>query len=414
VKRILFVDDETNILDGIRRMLHAERNRWDMQFAIGGEAALRACEAGRFDVVISDMRMPGMDGATLLGHIRDRYPSTARLILSGYAEVKLATRAVAVAYRVLSKPCNGPELQATIERVCTLQDLFCTPEIRRVIGTIGELPSLSKAYEALAQAVHDPTASMTSVADIVEQDIAMSAKVLQLVNSGFFGLAQKVTSLQSAVAFLGMDTLQNLALASDAFRVFVPDPRIPKTFCETMQQSTRRVALIARTLPLEKTVRDVTVMAALLHDIGKLVLASKMPDEFCAVLSLIQERGCAQIEAEEQLLGISHAEIGAYLLGLWGINSLAVEAIAHHHHPTRIPHFGFDISAALYVADLLGHELDAHPNDLEGKELSESDLACLETLGLLQQFPAFRERALESLNEDANSFPQNFGANSLG
>jgi HD-like signal output (HDOD) protein len=384
-----------------------------MQFAIGGEAALRACEEGRFDIVISDMRMPGMDGATLLGHIRDRYPSTARLILSGYAEVKLTTRAVAVAYRVLSKPCNATELQATIERVCTLQDILCTPEIRRIIGSIGELPSLSKTYEALAQAVHDPAASMTNVAHIIEKDIAMSAKVLQLVNSGFFGLAQKITSLQNAVAFLGMDTIQNLALASDTFRVFVPDPRIPKNFCEAMQQSARRVALIARTLPLDKTEREITVMAAVLHDVGKLVLASKMPDEFCAVTSLMKERGCGQVEAEEQILGISHAEIGAYLLGLWGLNSQVVEAIAHHHHPTRISHSGLDSSAALYVANLLAHELDDHPNDLQGKELSQSDLDRLETLGVLQQFPAFRERALVSLAEDADSAAQEIGTNSV-
>jgi HD-like signal output (HDOD) protein len=397
VKRILFVDDESNILDGIRRMLHADRKRWDMQFAIGGEAALRACEAARFDVVISDMRMPGMDGATLLGHIRDRYPSTARLILSGYSELTLATRAVAVAYRVLSKPCNGPELQATIERVCTLQDIFCTPEIRRIIGTIGELPSLSRTYAALSQAVLDPSSSVEKVADIIEQDVAMSAKTLQLVNSAFFGLPQRVASLGSAVAYLGMDTIRNLALASDTFRVFVPDARIPGAFCEAMQQRAQRVALIVRSLPLDKTVQEVALMAALLHEVGELVLASKMPDEFCAALSLAKELGCGQIEAEEQILGISHAEIGAYLLGLWGINILVVEAIAHLHHPTRIPHTGFDSSAALYVARLLADEIDKHPSDLEGTELTESDRACLETLGVLQQFPAFRERVLSTV-----------------
>ena len=406
MKRILFVDDDNNILDGIRRMLHADRNRWDMQFAIGGEAALRACEAARFDVVISDMMMPGMDGATLLGHIRDRYPSTARLILSGYSEQRLATRAVAVAYRVLSKPCNGPELHATIERVCTLQDIFCTPEIRRIIGTIGELPSLSRTYTALDQAVHDPSASLAGVAGIVEQDVAMSAKILQLVNSAFFGLPQRVTSLQSAVAYLGMDTIRNLALASDTFRVFVPDARIPKTFCENMQQEAQRVALIVRTLPLDKTVRDVTVMAALLHEVGRLVLASKMPDDFCAVLALAKERGCRQVEAEEQLLGISHAEIGAYLLGLWGINNLAVEAIAHHYHPTRSPHSGFDSSAALYVANLLAHEIDEHPDDPDATELTATDRACLEKLGVLPRFPVFRARALQCLNQDANSTAQ--------
>ena len=124
-----------------------------------------------------------------------------------------------------------------------------------------------------------------------------------------------------------------------------------------------------------------------------------MPNEFCAVLSLVQELGCKQFEAEEQLLGVSHAEVGAYLLGLWGINSLAVEAIAHHHHPNRIPHTGFDCSAAVYMANLLAHEIDVHPGDLYGIELSKSDRANLEVLGILEQFPALRERAVDSLNK---------------
>jgi HD-like signal output (HDOD) protein/CheY-like chemotaxis protein len=396
VKRILFVDDESKILDGIRRMLHAERKRWDMQFAVGGEDALRACEAGSFDVVISDMRMPGMDGATLLGHIRDRFPSTARIVLSGYAEAALATRAVPVAHRFLTKPCNAAELQATIERVCTLQDILSTPEIRRAVGAVGELPSLSITYTSLTQAVRNPNTSMTQVSDIIEQDVAMAAKVLQLVNSAFYGLAQNVTSLQSAVSYLGMETIKNLALASETFRVFAPNSRIPQSVCETIQQHAHRTAAIAGTLPLDRKTRDVAVVAALLHDIGRLILACKMPDEFCSVLSRTGERKCEPFEAEEELLGTSHAEIGAYLLGLWGIPNLAVEAIAHHHHPTRIPHSGFDSSIAVYVANLLAHELDAHPQDSTGPELGESDRTCLETLGILPRLAEFRELARQS------------------
>jgi len=216
-------------------------------------------------------------------------------------------------------------------------------------------------------------------------------------------LQDENSRLKQLVADLGMDTIQNLALASDTFRIFVPDPRIPKNFGDIMQQNARRVAIIVGTLPLDKTVRDITVMAALLHEVGKLVLASKMPNEFCALLSLMRERGCPQNEAEKELLGISHSELGAYLLGLWGINSIAIEAIAHLHDPIRIPHIGFDSSAALYVASLLARELDAHPDDLQGKELSEPDLICLDTLGVLRQFPLLRERAIESLKEHATS-----------
>jgi HD-like signal output (HDOD) protein len=407
MKRILFVDDESKILDGLKRMLHADRKRWDMQFAVGGEAALQACEAASFDVVISDMRMPGMDGATLLGHIRDRFPGAARIILSGYSEVTLATRSVKVAHRFLAKPCNASELQATIERVCTLQDVLCTPEIRKVIGTVGALPSLSSTYTALTQALSRPDTSIGQVAEILEHDVAMSAKVLQLVNSAFFGLAQTVTSLQSAASYLGLETIKNLVLVSEAFKVFVPDSRIPQSVLEAIQRHAQKTAAIAVVLPVDAKSRDVAVLSALLHDVGRLVLASKMPDQFSAVISRTAERGCEPFQAEEEILGTSHAEIGAYLLGLWGLPNLAVEAIAHHHHPNRIPHSGFDSSVALYVAGLLAYELGAHPEDKTGSELREFDRACLETLGILPQFAAYRQLAIQ--NAQLNGTPGSSG-----
>jgi len=398
MKRILFVDDESNILGGLRRMLYAERTHWDMQFALGGDAALRACEASSVDVIVSDMRMPGMDGATLLSHIRDRFPNTARIALSGYSEAGLAARTVSVAHRYLAKPCSASELQAAIEQVCSLQDILGAPEIRRVVGAVGELPSLSSTYTCLLNAVTEPGTSASQLADIIEKDVAMSAKVLQIANSAFFGLAQKTTSLQSATTYLGTSTIKNLVLVSEAFRVFVPDSRIPQSVYESMQQHSQRTAAIAGILPTDRGIRDVTVMAALLHDVGSLFLASKMPDKFCAVLAHAGERGCKVFEAEAELLGTSHAEIGGYLMGLWGIPSLAVEAIVHHHHPARIPHVGLDSALAVYVADLLDHELDDHPNDTRGVELCEADRNALEAMGLFEQFPAFREQALRCID----------------
>ncbi len=396
MKRILFVDDENNILDGIRRSLYADRDRWDMQYVVGGEAALQACAASNFDVVISDMRMPGMDGATLLGHIRDRFPNTARIILSGFSDATLATRAISVAHRFLAKPCNASELHSAIERVCAMQDLLSSPELRKIVGAVSELPSLSSAYTDLTHALNDPKTSIRQVTEIIERDIAMSAKVLQLANSAFFGLARRVSSLQSAVSCLGVETIKNVALTSEVFRVFVPDPRVPQTICDSVQRHAVRTAAIAGLLPVERGTRDITTVAALLHDIGSLFLASVMPGEFCAVLARANERGCKLFEAEEELLGTSHAEIGAYLLGLWGIPNLAVEAIAHHHHPTRIPHSAFDSTMAVYVADLLADELEEHPQGSKGVEIAESDRVCLETLGVLDRLSEFRELALQS------------------
>jgi HD-like signal output (HDOD) protein len=396
MKRILFVDDESRVLDGLRRMLYMERKRWDMQFALGGEAALKACEEGAFDVVVSDMRMPGMDGATLLSRIHDLYPSSARVILSGFAEPSLSTRAVSVAHRFLSKPCDAAQLQVVVERLCALQDLLCAPELRSIVGAIGQLPSLSVTYTSLTQAVRDPDSSVDKVAEIIEHDVAMAAKVLQLVNSAFFGLARKVTTLQTAVGYLGMETIKNLALASEAFRVFMPHPRVPLSECEAIQEHAHRAAAIAAALPLEPANRESTVVAALLHDVGSLVLGSAMPDVYCSSRAMAAERGCPVYEAEEELLGTSHAEIGAYLLGLWGLPNIAVEAIAHHHRPDRIPHSGFDCTVAVYVANVLDDELEAHPQDETGLKIEEPIRKRLEALGVLSRFAEFRELALEA------------------
>jgi putative nucleotidyltransferase with HDIG domain len=303
-----------------------------------------------------------------------------------------------VAHRFLTKPCGAAELQDAIERVCALQEIMYAPELRRIVGAIGELPSLSRTYASLAQAVSDPNTSISRVADIIEQDLAMSAKVLQLVNSAFYGLAQNATSLRSAAGYLGMETIKNLALATETFRVLAPHSSISESVCETIQKHAYSTAAIVAKLPLDPKIRDGAVVAALLHDVGKLILASRMPTEFCSTLALARERKCEPFEAEEEILGTSHAEIGAYLLGLWGIPNHVVEAIAHHHHPTRVPHSGFDSSLAVYVANLLAHGLDDHPQDLEGFEPREADRAVLETLGILPRFDEFRKSATQIHN----------------
>jgi HD-like signal output (HDOD) protein len=137
----------------------------------------------------------------------------------------------------------------------------------------------------------------------------------------------------------------------------------------------------------------VAIIAGLLHDIGKLFLASKMPSEYGAVASRVSKLGCEWYEAEEAFLGTSHSEIGAYLLGLWGIPELAVEAIAYHHYPNRDPHTGFVCVEALYMADLLAHEIEAKRIGSCGMEIEEKDQLILEQFGLMAQLQEFRRLA---------------------
>jgi putative nucleotidyltransferase with HDIG domain len=398
MKRILFVDDESNILDGIRRMMYSDRARWEMTYAIGGEAALHAFEeSGGFDVVVSDMMMPGMNGVELLRTVRERHPDTVRLILSGYSDSLLSAKAASVAHQLINKPCSGDCLRASIERVCTLQDVLSAPELRAVVGGVDKLPTLSQTYQELSRVLQKPDVSIAEVADVIEKDIAMSAKILQLVNNAFFGLAQKITQISLAIELIGVNTIQNLALTSEAFTVFKPDQRFPESFIESLQSHAHQSAFIVTTFGMCSRERDIAIVAALLHDIGRLIMACKMPDCFRTICDTATLQHRRYHEVEEEMLGVSHAEIGAYLLGLWGISDHVVEAIAHHHHPTRVQHERFDSAVAVYLADLLVHDIESHPEDTQAEQLDEVDRAALNTLNLMESYPAIREKAQQGI-----------------
>ncbi|MEA2445131.1 MAG: hypothetical protein QOJ12_2423, partial [Thermoleophilales bacterium] len=227
MKRILFVDDEQFVLDGMRDALRPYRGTCDVMFATSGREALVRLGTGHFDVVVSDMRMPVMDGAALLAEVQARHPATVRIVLSGYTELNVAVRAASVAHLFLAKPCGSRELMATIDRACALRDLLADGALLEAIGAASTLPSVPDVYARLNEALADPATSAPAVAAILEQDMAMSAKVLQLVNSAFFQLDRSVTNVSEAVSYLGLPTLKVLALSVSTFEAF--ETRAPLT-----------------------------------------------------------------------------------------------------------------------------------------------------------------------------------------
>ena len=190
----------------------------------------------------------------------------------------------------------------------------------------------------LTQALTDPDTSLQKIARIVEQDVGISAKILQLVNSAFFGIAHSITNIEHAVIYLGINTLRSLVLSLEIFRVFEPKTPLPGFSLERLQHHARLAAHIAARLPVPKHLADITMVAGMLHDVGKLILAWKFPERFKKLLAEAAEEHCPLYKVEEREYGFSHAEIGAYLLGLWGLPYILVEAVALHHGPNRVPH----------------------------------------------------------------------------
>lgn len=359
MKTILFVDDEPDVLTGLRRVLRPMRHKWKMLFAKSGIEALDIMDQAQVDIIVSDMRMPLMDGAQLLSRIKELMPQTVRIILSGHSDPEMILRSVEAAHQFLAKPCDAEDLVDKLEKACALSDLLLNTRLKSLISGMKTLPSLPNLYMEIVALLKSDDASINRIGEIVEKDIGMTAKVLQLVNSAFFGLPRHVSDVKQAVSLLGMETIKSLVLAMQVFSQF--DTRILKRLhLNDLWVHSMEVAVLARLVALEsgadKSTGDDAFMAGNMHDLGKLVLAVNQPEKYGLFVERAKPDGYGTPEMERDVFGAVHPEVGAYLLGLWGIPDAIIQAVAFHHAPKIPGNKKFNAMLAVHVADYLAHE----------------------------------------------------------
>lgn len=354
--RLLFVDDEPLVLQGLQRMLRPMRNEWEMEFVTSGAAALERMAQTPFDVVVADMRMPGMNGAELLNEVMKRHPQTVRLILSGNADEELIMKCVGITHQYLSKPCDPEALKAAVNRAFDMGVSLNNPKLKQLVGQIDHLPSMPSLYLEMVNQLQDPDVDLGDIANTISKDIAMTAKILKLVNSAFFGLRHQVASSGEAVTYLGINTLKTLVLTIHAFAQFEGQHRDGFSL-ERLWSHSLHVAATARRIAAaeqgERSLLEEAFVAGMLHDTGQLMLVANLPDPYQAVIEQAHASQQPLETVEAAVLGTNHAELGGYLLGLWGLPVPVVEAIAFHHHPrlSRTP--GFSALTAVHVAESL-------------------------------------------------------------
>lgn len=328
-----------------------------MRFAVSGEDALRLCASETVDVIVSDMRMPEMDGATLLGLVAQRHPDTIRIVLSGHSELEAALRAMDVTHQYLAKPCEGPMIARTLENALRQRDRLPQAHARQVVHRVGVLPSLPRPLRRLRQLLADPAPSAHEVAAALCQEPALSGKVLQLANSAFFGPAQRVSSIPVAASLLGLSALRHLASAAQVFTPPAPRGGACKLSPDHFGRHAHTTAHVAAALASGEKWADDAFAAGLLHDVGVLVIASGMPDEFCEIQRRV-DAGEPRSQAERAVIGTDHGEIAAYLLGLWGLPDVVVDAVGAHARFEASLDAPLDVKTAVAVASRLARELD--------------------------------------------------------
>ncbi len=360
MKNILFVDDERNLLDSLKARLYKHRHDWHMEFVLSGDAAIGVLEQRKFDLVVSDVRMPGMDGGQLLTVVKQRWPTAMRIIVSGYSDPVQAVRLTSLAHQYVSKPCDGHELENIIERCFYLQDLLAQESLRKVVGRIGKLPAMPKTYGLLQTALAQPSVTAAEIGDIVNADAGIASKVLQITNSAFFRLRKPMVRIKDAVTYLGFATVRNLVLSAEIFSQWPAPEGQSDLDPERLQSHAQCAAAACKALAGGRASPDDAWLAGLLHDIGYWILIQECPKELGKAVQLARAEGRPLVECERQVTGASHSEIGAYLLGLWGLPYTIIEAVALHHTPTAVTPHNYDLVGALAVSHALLDPPNAH------------------------------------------------------
>jgi HD-like signal output (HDOD) protein/CheY-like chemotaxis protein len=387
-KRIIFVDDETLVLQGLRRMLRKMSSHWEMVFAENGKQALEEMAKEPFDVIVSDMRMPDMNGAQLLQKVMELYPNTIRFILSGHADQLLVLNCLDSTHQYIAKPCDPKTLQEKIMRATAHEEFMANHGLKNLVSRLGELPTLPSLYREIVKALKEPDVDTSKIGQIIQKDLGMTAKILKVANSGYFGLAQQVSNPIDAVSYLGVDNVKSIVLTIHAFSA-IKEFELDGMSLQDFFNESLHIAGIAKALSvnekLDKDLVEDAFIAGLLSRAGKLILACSLPEEYKKVTSLCQNDGMTLLEAEREVFNADHAQVGGYLLNLWGLPTTVVEAVIYHKKPSWSLPSDFQPITAVHLTRALLSEKHAERN-IETIHLDMEYLDKIEISGRLDEF----------------------------
>ncbi len=392
--RILLADTDDVFRFHLTDYLKFHRSHWRVIPVRSALELTDHVQRSPLDAVIADSAFPGFKPGELLAAVSVQCPSALRVSISGNYDRDVSLKIMAHAHQNLWKPCRPEEICETLTRSFSLKSVLDHDRLKLLITQIDSLPSLPRLYLDFLDEVRKPNPSSSRLGDIIKQDIGLCAKTLQLVNSAFFGLPHKIENPEEALLYLGLENVKALVLSIQVFSLYdkVKLHGIDLDSLWTHSWETGRIARQIATFekrPGEEI--ETAFTAGLLHDIGKLVLASGVPRTWKKILETASSEGMTLWQAEQQVLGTTHAEVGASLLATWGLSDQLVEAVAFHHHPEHSGASNFSALTAVYAANLLADKKFSRVSSPPG-----SEPVYLRLLKLEDHVPQWRERFVQA------------------
>jgi putative nucleotidyltransferase with HDIG domain len=395
---IMFVDESPHVLRAMKRIFRKMRHQRSLRFTTSPDEALKQLAAEPADVLITAMSFSGQSGMELLEKVRMQFPQTVRIVLSGSVSSDVVLKAADLAHQYIAKPFEEDDLISAVDRAFFVKQLLDDAPLKMLVSQISALPTLPAVYVELEAQLNTDDASMAKLGEIIAKDPAISAKLLQLANSSFFSRSQRILDPAKAVSLLGLDLVRSIVLAVGViggFKILIKDFSVDNLWQHAMLTAAMAGA-IAKAESVDRETADAAFSAGLLHDIGKLLIVAQLPERFHAIVEQMKSDNTSMAAAEKKILGTTHAAVGAYLLGLWGLPMPIVQAVAFHHAPEN----NDDGLTALIIV----HAANAFANTgqllANGQtDIEELDYPYLERLGLIGHLGKWRKTCLESLEQ---------------
>ena len=397
-RSILFVSDDADETTSIRAGFEDMRPKWLLECVSNAAAAIEFLGRNKFDAVIVDLLLPGSGGVRLLKDVMEQSPEAVRIGLTTAPERQAIQQVGAPAHQILSKPCDPKILKAVLARAFAAQDFVSHDQFKQLVSGITSLPVLPQIYTELMQELKSEEPSLERAGQIVAKDMGLTAKILQLVNSAFFGLGRPIAHPSEAAMFLGSETLKALVLSLQVFSQF-SQVRLKEFNVENLWKHCWATGVLAKRLcemeEADRTTTDEAFVSGLLHDVGKLVLAANYPERLDEAIRQARQNNVPLWEQEYRTYSASHAELGGYLLGMWGLPAGVVEAVAFHHRPAQARRQSFSALTAVHAANTVGK----HGFSCCNTPPQPIDMDYLRSLGLSERVDGWKQFFKEALEQ---------------